>query len=204
MSLEDKFYPEDGSILTKFDNSMIKSSGKIGEAYQHLTGKSYKGLVKNSYKISAIGFGLSLFGLRLSAILFGGLSLAGAYYPDYKSPLEEEIQEESWGINRKSGKLIRTCMLASAPIIISYGLVLANKDSDENSRLLIYSGLGGIVEGASLVPYNFAEYLTKADIPEPPKKTIWERAGNKIKGVFSPNLIPEPVPANYLNSVSSD
>jgi len=46
MSLENKFYPADGSILTKFDNMMIKTSEKVGGLYQHLTGRSYKDLVK--------------------------------------------------------------------------------------------------------------------------------------------------------------
>ena len=45
MSLENEFYPDDGHLLTRFDNLMIKLVGKIGEAYQHVTGRSYKDLV---------------------------------------------------------------------------------------------------------------------------------------------------------------
>lgn len=193
MALEDKFYPENGSVLTKLDNFMIKSVGKIGEAYQHLTGRSYKDLVKTSYKLSAAGLGLSTFCLSAPSAIFVLSALKGVYYPQYESPLEEEIREETEGNHKSIGKAIRTGMLAISPIILSVGLKCMKK----HEPIYTCIGAGIAITSASLVPHVFADYLTKANIPEPPKKTVWERAKEKLYEFLTPEPALQPVPVQY-------
>jgi len=36
MSLEDRFYPEDGTLLTKYDNFMIKAAEGVGDPHWSL------------------------------------------------------------------------------------------------------------------------------------------------------------------------
>lgn len=106
MSLDDKFYLDDGSSLNRFDNFMIKSAGKIGEAYQQITGESYKDLVDANFQASRMGFGLSVLGLNPAGIFWGYKSHLRVQNPSYKSPLEEEIFYEAIGKQKKSGKIL--------------------------------------------------------------------------------------------------
>ena len=195
MSLEDKFYPDDGSRLTRFDNCMIKTAGKLGGLYQNLTGKSYKNLVKTSYKIAVGGFGLSLIGLRAMSVFFGAYSLSGLLWPDYTSPLEEELRNEATGQHRKLGKVARACGLAIIPIAFFSSYCLLDSKSGKASSVLKYVEMGGIVEGLSLIPFNFAEYLTKAEMPNPPEKGWVKETKEKVKEFLKPQpvLFPEPI-----------
>ncbi len=198
MSLDDKFYPDDGKPLTKFDNFMIKSVGKLGELYQNITGRSYKDLVNASYKVSAGGFAASLAFMRVSSLLFGYLSLNRTQCPDYKSPIEEEIESEVHGYPKSFGKFFRTALLFWVPFTISQSNDMMEKGVEKDSFISKYLAIGGAIEGASLVPYNFAEYLSKAQVPKPPKKT-W---GKRLKEYFKENLSPRPipVPVKYLSN----
>ena len=198
MSLDDKFYPEDGSALTRADNFLIKSAGKMGEAYQHATGRSYKDLVTSCYKISGYGFALGALGLRVSSLLFWSISSREQHHPKYQSPLEEEIEKEALGRWKSSGKCIRALQLGACAMLLCLEKPVLDEGIDTHSRLLIYAGLGSLLEGAAFLPYNFAEYLSKADVPQPPKKTIWERAKDKL----SMWLAPEPVPVLDSYSVA--
>lgn len=196
MGLEDKFYPEDGTYLTKFDNVMIKTAGKIGKLYQNITGKSYKDLVKKSYKTSAYGFGASIIGAHASGMILGLFSLQGIYNPQYESPLEEEIKNETIGYPRLMGKLCRISLLAVTPLVL-YGTykLFFNK---ERLSFGTWFGMGGLIEGAALIPYNFAEYLTKAQVPEPPKKG-WAKKLKEKLAKLRPQKLPMPVPVQRYN-----
>ncbi len=193
MSLEDRFYPEDGSNLTRFDNNMIKTSGKIGNAYQQLTGRSYKDLVKNCYKTSTAGFGIGILSLHFSSIVFGFLSLNRLKSPLYNSPLEEELMYEAKGSYKKMGKLLRVGVgMATPHMFCLYPSILMGGMEDSNYLAMVL-GAGGIIEGLSIASFSFAEYLTKADVPKPPKKTVWKRTKEKAESLLSPQGLPEPV-----------
>jgi hypothetical protein len=205
MSLEDKFFPEDGSLLTRFDNSMIKTAGIIGEIYQHLTGRSYQDLVSPCYGIASAGLCLSSYKLfsasgavslplSIAAIGMGLLSLHNAYHPKYESPLEEEIRQEAHGINKKYGKIMRASVLFMTPALINLGQVLIGAHVSRNTRWLREVGIGGFMVGVSMIPHCFADYLSKANIPKPPAKTVWKRAGDYLR-----NLVPELKPATVGN-----
>ncbi|MFC1697706.1 hypothetical protein ACFL1H_05210 [Nanoarchaeota archaeon] len=205
MTLEDKFYPEDGSKLTRFDNFMIKSAGKVGEGYQHLTGKSYKDLVKKCYQISTGGFALSLLGARASALFLGLFSYCGLKEPNFNSPLEEEMEQEARGYSKYIKKIFRLSWMAFIPIFGYLGYNCVDKGLDESSNSLLYLGTGTMVETLSLIPFSLAEYMTKAKIPEPPRKTVGKRIKDKMKEYLHPNpgfkpepqLQPVPIPVDY-------
>ena len=95
MSLEDKFYPDDGSYLTRFDNFMIKAAKEVGVLYQLLTGDSYKNLASIIYKASAVGFGLSALCGHLGVIPLGTDAFSSSKQHSYQTPLEEENKFEA-------------------------------------------------------------------------------------------------------------
>jgi len=179
MSLEDKFYPEDGTVLTKFDNFMIKSAGKVGEAYQHLTGKSYKDLVKTSYKAAAAGYGLSTISVNPLAFPFGLYSYVRTLNPRYETPLEEEASLEISGRPKNRGKMFRLETLALIPIAMYFGYTVL-KDNLKERNLGTYLGLGITIQGIATIPFNFAEYLSKSNVPKPPEKKVWDRVKEKF------------------------
>lgn len=201
MSLEDKFYPEDGSNLTRFDNFMIKSAGKIGEVYQHATGKSYKEFSNSCYKTSAGGFVLGTLCFQISAPILLLNSISRIKSPNYESPLEEEIRLEAQYKPRKFNKLCRAAFLALAPLIAYTNYDIFVNVIEKNESFLSYFASGGIIYGISLLPFNFAEYLTKADVPKPPKKTILKRAKEKLMSL-DPQLpqVLKPQPSNYASN----
>jgi len=189
MSLEDKFYPEDGSLLTSFDNSMIKLCGKVGQCYQELTGKSYKNLVKASYLTAIAGFGLSVTGAHVASLIMLPLCYLGLRKPEYESPLEEEIRYESKGGHRKLGKGVRLLYLVGTAVVLYLNFGFESSSHEESTAFVEYFILTSKLLSLSLIPYAFAEYLTKSDIPKPPKKTVIE----KIKEAIS-SAKPESLP----------
>lgn len=195
MSLEDKFYPEDGSALTRFDNFMIKSAGKVGDAYQHLTGNSYKDLVKTCYKLSTAGFAMGIAGLQVVSFYFGIASYSGLRHPKFESPLEEEIRMVAEGEPRKAWKFVRALYIGLIPVLAvgSFPESLV----EENPVLFACVKVGVVTQTIALTSYSFAEYLSKSHVPKPPKKTVWEKAKMKLKELVAPT--PEPAHA-YLDS----
>ena len=105
MSLEDKFYPDDGSYLTRFDNFMIKAAKEVGVLYQNITGDSYKNLASIIYKASSVGFGLSALCGHVLGIPLGMTSFSSSKQHSYQTPLEEEIRCEAIGLGKKWGSL---------------------------------------------------------------------------------------------------
>lgn len=203
MSLEDKFYPEDGSVLTRFDNFMIKSAGKVGEAYQHFTGRSYKDLVKTCYKVSTAGFAVAIAGLQFFSFPYAIGSYSEFRHPKYESPLEEEIRMEAKGEPRKAWKFVRAINLALVPLFSAVvplgGMTFPFSDEyiEENPAFSAYVKIGAATQAIAFVSYNFAEYLSKSYVPKPPKHTVWEKAKMKLKELLAPN--PEPA-HTYLDS----
>jgi len=178
MSLEDRFFPEDGTLLTRYDNFMIRNAGFLGEMYQHCTGKSYVELVKSAYLLSSYGF-IVASPIMIPNLVFSLLTYYGSKDPEILSPLEEEIKQEARGYPKKGMKIARIIL----PIVaITLGRVAYKTFNDDEASILsktIASSM--LLTSIAIIPWSFAEYLSRADMPDPPKKTIFERAKDKMQ-----------------------
>ena len=205
MSLEDKFYPEDGTLLTKIDTSLIKVAGKLGETYQNITGNSYKTLVKKIYSISSKMYFINSYIFPISTKTQSKIAKEKSKSPKFESALEEEIRYETMGLDKNIGKKIR---LASVAIINAADLFSAesayigfNTDNVSTSTLAILLGISGISRACAETFYFSAEYMSKANIPEPPKKTIYARAKDKLKLMIPKFPELAPIRANYSSKL---
>lgn len=198
MGLEDKFYPDDGSLLTKYDNFMIKSAGSVGEIYQDFTGKSYRELVKTSYGVATLGFVSSAPFLNPFSLLFAVNTYCNYCEPKFRTPLEEEIIQEAMKAPKKGRKIGR--LLISA---VGLGMLcLGHHDLEQGSDYITFTlGFGLQLYGISSIPWVFAEYLSLSDTPQPPKKTVFARAKDAIKDFVPGNLVPERVAVSSLTSL---
>lgn len=188
MSLEDKFYPDDESYLTRFDNFMIKAAKEFGVLYQNLTGDSYKNLVKTLNKVSALGFGISALCGHIPLSLLSIINYKQSKTRTYSTPLEEEIRFEALGVERKLGKLVRISTLTFGSVGAFMGY---SNDIDKNNNPFIYFFyLGSMIAGSSFYFSTFADYLSLSDMPNPPDKTLFEKAGEKIRKLLSPQPLP--------------
>lgn len=181
MSLEDKFYPEDGTLITKIDNSLVKLAGKIGDAYQHATGKDYTELVKTGYSACVVGFGVAACLGRPASLPFSLLSLLRCYNPRIRSPLEEEISLEAIGLPRKTEKVMRLFYAAFLPLWFYTDYSKSRELASQNNPSHLAFATATMIEDMSLALFTFLEYLSKANVPKPPKKTVWERVMEKLR-----------------------
>lgn len=187
MALDDKFFPEDGTLLTRFDNFMIRQAKKVGEAYQERTGNSYKDLVKNTYFHSSITvFPVFFAGMYLSPIL-SAIFYSHSKNPDFSTPLEEESRLESRGASKKLDKGVRAFSIGVSSIL------LFGNSLDLYSSNTLYEQTNNLFElfyGVSFGLHAFADYLSKSGLPKPPKKEAREKAKRRF-GI----MLPEPTKA---------
>ena len=195
MSLEDKFYPEDGTALTAFDNRMIKLCGKVGEAYQWVTGRPYVDLIKACYtSVSVSGVvGMTTNPFTAVNLLTGYLLKRGICC---ESPLEEQIRLEACGFGaweRKAGRLL---FAALTPVLAYFCVYNFLGGEDRN---VSYSNIASGTSNMLFAPFVLGVYLEKAHIPKPPEKHVFARAYDKIKELLEPRpaLQPVPVPISY-------
>ncbi|MBI4453548.1 hypothetical protein HY636_02795 [Candidatus Woesearchaeota archaeon] len=193
MSLEDKFYPDDGSYLTKFDNFMIKAAKEVGILYQNLTGDSYKNLASIIYKASAVGLGLSALCGHILGIPLSMASFSSSKQHFYQTPLEEEITCEALGLGKKMGKLMRICLLSVGFSVFSMGYSYYKDNTNKKLSVFDIFLVGCLIEAPSICLYTFAEYLTKSDMPDPPEKNIFQETSERIKRLLSPEPLPTQV-----------
>ncbi|MFC1723917.1 PEP-utilizing enzyme [Nanoarchaeota archaeon] len=121
MSLEDKFYPEDGTMIRAFDNWIIKKAGKVGEYYQHMTGRSYRDTVRGVYGAAAVAFGTAAAAGDPIAGTMVFIGLLNMVNPRIENPLEERLRNDLRFGYERMGCYMRamfTCLAAS--IIIPY------------------------------------------------------------------------------------
>ncbi len=191
MGLEDKFYPPEDSYLTKFDNAMIRTMGRVGEAYQQVTGRSATELLKPFYIIAAAGCVISVPPCNPAALLMGA-----RIYDDYaknppaQSPLEEEMQYEAAGQPRYFGKFLRASMLfvyASVTLAkyIRDPAVLEQQNSLDRAAEITLP-----IFAYSLLTFALTDYLAKSNIPTPPKESLPRKILNSLQSLVS---TPTPV-----------
>lgn len=201
MSLDDKFNPNDGSLIDRVDNVMIGFNKRIGNIWQNKTHKSVDSLKKGLYGTSAITLAMhcamsSSYIMMLPSL--GNATLAvigGGACP--KTSLESEIQFEAIGLPAKSGKYMNIILYGLGAIStlatttqMVVGAISGNQD-------LMISGLEGISYGLGVLSWATANYLHQTNFDSPPskrkKKTVLEKMKEKVGG-FLPEPKPEPVP----------
>lgn len=175
--------------LDKFDNRMIKFSGKIGEAYQHLTGKSYVELVKTMYRFAGLGYSIGTLFIQPNGAALAIDAFQQSKNPSMESPLEEEIRFEANRENKKSGKVLRAAMIPLSLVYLSLGSNLVSNSFANKEYIGAMIAAGLIPIGMSLPVSGFADYLSKAQIPKPPEKTVKD----KLSEFFARVLVRLPV-----------
>ena len=165
MSLDDKFMPEDGTLITKFDNFMIRQARKIGNLYQEQTGRSYKELTKKCYE-QAMYSGI----LALSCTHPVGLitSILGHHKKErlsFRTPLEEEIDFQSWQKFQKYTRASWTCLS-----YLNAERFVSSLRYNDQTLLENINTCGWLISTASLGLITLANYLEVSNLPEPPKK----------------------------------
>ena len=190
MGLEDKFYPQDDSYLTKFDNTMIRAMGRVGEAYQQATGREFTELLKPFYSIAAAGCVVSTLPFNPAALLMGARIYDYAKNPPSHSPLEEEMHCEASGQPRYSGKLFRASMLF---VYASFTLAKYIRDPavlEQQNTLNRAAEITLPIFIYSLLTFALTDYLAKSNIPKPPKESLPRRLFSALQALVS---VPTPV-----------
>ncbi|MBI5391248.1 hypothetical protein HZB02_07195 [Candidatus Woesearchaeota archaeon] len=197
MSLHDQFYPDDGDWLTHFDNTVIKVAGNIAETYQSLMGSPLTKQVKNSHIVAGAGSLVTLyynlwFGAYSNFVSFCGFMSP----PKIQSPLEEEIELESQLKSKDSGKKKRLINLATLPLLFAAGYVLRKETGVSDTDHMFHTfGEALIVQSLAWIPDVYAMYASKADIPQPPEKSVYDKAKNffRVSAAKQPEMRPIPI-----------
>jgi hypothetical protein len=173
MSLEDRLFPKDEGLLTKFDNWMIRQTKQLGEAYQSETGNSYTALVESIHHASS----------KLSYCLTGQKCFKREIV--YESPLEEELRLEVVGFTKTKEKKHRLTHFGGGVGMVLHGIATASAGlafgtlSGEGSgyaALLTGAGAYFLAFGTGLVGDSVSHYLSKVTLPPPQKKYKGEPA----------------------------
>ena len=201
MSLDDKFYPEDGTVLIAVDNALIKAAGRVGELYQHLTGRNAKKLCRSSFGAASL--------LTAAGAVYCPFLTACLYYPvsryvfsDFKTPLEERLIDESVGLPKLSATTRLVYSGAALFIISSSGYALYEHGVRSISSLMEQKlDLALVLNGVGMIMASFGSYLSRSQLPPPPEKHIFAHRWDKLKGMLETR--PQPAPeaaAGYLAS----
>jgi hypothetical protein len=185
VSLDDKFYPEDGTLITRADNALIRAAGKIGEAYQQLTGRSYKDLYKFSMECARHLAVISSIPLNPAGLISAWKFKSMHDNPIYESPLEERMRRKAggeYGWTGASERLGAVVLLPAAAAGIIYGSMQQFSSGFEQKEIPAYAFYAGLaLASLSWLPATFADYLSKADVPKPPEKHGFGRTWDRMK-----------------------
>ncbi len=182
MSLEDKFNPNDGSIIDRVDSTFVSIGKKVGEYWQEKTGLSSDTLERSLYTASAailLQYGFSKKELFTSMV--GFYNAWDAVFNLRKTPLEEEIQNEMTYRPRKYNKYTRFVMFGISIAWVGSGIKqLIN--FEQNNNPLFQQSLEYLTIGVGIFLGVAADYISKSQLPPPVRKR---------KEVDVPNLIEQ-------------
>jgi len=197
MSLDDKFNPNDGSLIDRIDNAMIGFHKKLGNFWQNKTHKSVDGLKRGLYGSSAITLiAHSIVGpnyIMLIPALSNGMAAVTSRENCPKTSLDSEIQSEAIGLPKKFFKYTHAILygLGAISTLTRATEIIAGAISGDYG--LIKEGLDNIGYGIGVLSWITANYLHQTDFnpppPKPKKKPILERI--KIG-----KLLPQPIPVS--------
>lgn len=190
MSLDDKFFPDDGSLINKFDNFFIKQASIIGEVYQNWTGNSYKDLTKSCYKSARNVAVLSCLSNPLLGLYSAKIHHSNYKNPKYITPLEEEEENLAAGCFKHLSRFTRITGIISSSLLLGVGSYILD---NAESPLDFYGSIGIIATGMSFYPAILADYLSRSNLPKPPKKTTPNKIKEKVSSLTE-NPLPESTP----------
>lgn len=208
MSLDDRFNPNDGSLIDKIDGALLKVHKNIGEVWQNKTYESKNELARILHGCSSGAYAAdAAMGNNIVIIL----SLAeGAKFAlgfsKHSTGLEQEIKSEALGLPKKAGKFFDVALYGSGVLAtiggvssLIYGVITRDGEA------LAY-GTGLLTNGLGLVFWKTGDYLEKIDAGEPPKKPkkkpVLERIKDGIGGIL-PQPTPEPVPVRTYSGIDN-
>ena len=194
MGLEDKFYPDDGTLINKIDNTIIRGYSRLVNASEEHLGIGKDGLRNTAYGLASLGFFgggtfSSIIPLNIVGYLGGLVFMINSainHSPMGNSPLETEIKSELRGENRKTHKYMNFLftVLGSYHIIKNtVSLTTSNYENLNEDIAILSMGLGLFFMGAG-------SYInqTKIDPPNKHKKTVFNKIKDKVYSLF-----PKPV-----------
>lgn len=193
MSLDDIFNPNDGSLIDRIDNCFLELNKKIAKKWQDKTYRNKDDLATGLYFCSSVVLlgniinNLSITSIYLTIPLVDNLLKSSIKSIRAKSNLDEEIKLELLNVPRKTMKYINTMMYCLSTISIGAAIFDFINGNDELYR----SSINNLTFGLGFLSLTSANYISKADLGEPPtkpkKKPIYQRIREGIT-----NLIPKP------------
>ncbi len=196
MSLDDKFNPNDGSLIDILDNAIFEFNKKIATKWQDKIYRTKADLERVLYFGSAAAFMGCAADTRqfIMAVLAANVALRGAVERTRpKSSKEEEIQSEFIGLPSKTLKYLNVILYGSGIFgtLVGVGHLIAGAVSGNNE--LYMDSVSHLTWGLGILGLKSADYIAKSDIgtppPKPKKKPVLERIKDKIGG-----LLPQPIP----------
>jgi hypothetical protein len=100
----EEFMSEDGTLVTRFDNFMIRQVAEIGYVYQSLTGRSYKRLANSLFEGGRKGAMISIAPMNIPGIAVLHACNVAVQNKAFETPVEEEIRLEKILGNKYAGK----------------------------------------------------------------------------------------------------
>lgn len=197
MSLEDRFSPNDGSLIDKIDNCFLELNKKIAKKWQDKTYRSKDDLATVLYFCSSVGWvgniinNLNITRVTLILPLVSNLLRSSIESSRIKSNLDEQINIELLDIPRKTMKYLNTFMYCAGTHSLVSGIGTAIVSFIYNNDELYKFSINDLTFGLGFLSWASANYISKSDIGEPPKKPKKKPIYERIKEGIT-NLIPKP------------
>ncbi|MBI5398892.1 hypothetical protein HZB03_05500 [Candidatus Woesearchaeota archaeon] len=209
MSLDDRFNPNDGSVIDTLDSALFEFNKKIATKWQDKTYRSKADLERVLYFGSAATLGGYMTNTMsfIMAIPAASMALRGAVETlRPKSAKHEEIQTEAIGLPRKTWKYLNVICygLGVVQTLVGVGHLVAGAVSGNNQ--LYVNSISHLTLGLGILGWVSADYMAKSDIgtppPKPKKKPVLERIKEKVGGLL-PQPTPEPVSVRMYSGINS-
>lgn len=205
MSLDDKFNPNDGSLIDSIDSALLKFNRKIAKTFQDTTGKNKSDLERTLYVASSSTFVSAMycepkFMLTIPLAILQLLKAADQSQRP-KSFKHQELECEIVGMPSKMQKYTRlVCYGIGAGNLIA-GICELTAAVTTGDPSWYFSAGRELSFGMANLAWTTADYMSASDIGEPPKKKpVMER----IKDTM--NLLlpkPAPVPATAYSALDN-
>lgn len=201
MSLDDRFNPNDGSLIDEIDGALLKIHKNIGGVWQNKTYKSKNEFARLLHGGSSGAFAADAAMGDYSAIILSlGVGAKSLGFFKHSTGLEQEIAFEALGLPKKTSKFIDVTFYGLGVLaIISGASSLIYGAVTRDGEALAY-GTGLLSNGLGLVFWKTGDYLEKIDAGEPPKKPkkepVLDRNKDRIGGI-----LPQPIPVRIYSGI---
>lgn len=192
MSLDDQLNPSGGNLIDRIDHSLFNFNRKIATKWQEKTYRDKKDLEKVLY----IGSSAILAGYVINSgnlvMIFPSLftALRGTFETlRPKSTKHEEIQNEAIRFPRRSSKYLNVTLYGMGVITMLGGVggLVAGTISGNNDYYV--NSLNSLSLGLGLLGWISADYISKSDVGDPPKKPKKKPVLERIR-----ESLPHPTP----------